>query len=598
MFFRELDESVDLANQEGYSSSGCSLGSSETYCTRNFENRMKQLSIVDSALDEDIYLKRGLTNVVFSPKNEITDYGDDDDDNQVYCVSDAQVDESQVFCFNCDGCCGWGALMHKPDGAQQPDTRFYEYPGPEFFKNRQQKLAGAIENSGDAGGGGALSQQQNQQPHHHGTKMFIGGLRFEVVQTGRHLISWIFEMVCGVQLPPSSILVHRKAKGGRSGSPTGCASVLVPNEEMVKVLLAMNQRIFCGERGVFVTDNVERMTELIASKAILAFEDGRPRGPTHPVIIERAYGAAGQQHGARSSTNATPCQENVCDSLTTAESTSIATCSSVSSMQDSLSVVLGPNASVKPEQAQLGASFKEPIYHKYPGDAEAKQLLLHTSETLKRPGNVFVGGFPVETGREFVAWVFFLMNVSVHPNNVTLYVDSQSGEKDGCVVVRMERQDVQKATAWSKRALCDSQGVFFASSQREIVALVATRNKSGGHARALVIKRKDGDRCTSKAVAVSPPLMFPGTWDNTQAPPVTWNSPKGGNAARPPPPPYMQNVIIGNQTYQVPVGSSIQLQLVPVITGPNISPGGLPLQPAPLPVYQSSHFVAQSHQTR
>lgn len=151
------------------------------------------------------------------------------------------------------------------------------------------------------GGGGSS--------HSSGTKLFLGGLRYEVIQSGRHTVSWIFQVACGVHINPTSILIHRKTKNGRSNvAPTGCASVFVADDKDVATLLEMNQRIYCAEEGVYVSPSPDVMKELIASKDIVDVTGGRVRGPTHPVVIERAYSVSHHHghHGAASnaSTNA------------------------------------------------------------------------------------------------------------------------------------------------------------------------------------------------------------------------------------------------------------------------------------------------------
>ncbi|KPA81102.1 hypothetical protein ABB37_04457 [Leptomonas pyrrhocoris] len=139
--------------------------------------------------------------------------------------------------------------------------------------------------------------------HNTGTKLFLGGLRYEVIQSGRHTVSWIFQVACGVHINPSSILIHRKTKNGRSNvAPTGCASVFMADDNDVATLLDMNQRIYCAEEGVYVSPSPDVMKELIASKDIVDVTGGRVRGPTHPVVIERAYSVS-HHHGHHNSSN-------------------------------------------------------------------------------------------------------------------------------------------------------------------------------------------------------------------------------------------------------------------------------------------------------
>ncbi|ORC91552.1 uncharacterized protein TM35_000051480 [Trypanosoma theileri] len=597
MFFRENDSSSDSSvDPDEVSSSGGSLASSESYATRAFEKRMRFLLAESPIADTDFQDGTTLPN---GPE-----YSTDDairiKEKDMVCGVDAVEGEEQVSCINCNDGADWALLMRKLDSVVDSEPEFYEYPSPDSLKTcSSQQTAGGEAPSGD-------SSITSTHGHHHGTKMFIGGLRFEVVQSGRQMISWIFEVACGVRLPPNSILVHRRAKGGRSGSPTGCASVFVANEQDVEKLLSMNQRIFCGEKGIYVASSVEHMTGLIASKVVLNVSDGRIRGPTHPVVIERAYGSAGNP-ASRNSITGTPNKEHTPSGLPPPYETAtslnsvpgaspLQLSSNASSLPSSMSISVGLNVASTGDGATTSTTTtaaaptgdnvllkptKKVPYNQYPGDITASQSLQHISIDLKRPVALFVGGFPGEANREFIAWVFSLLRVPVHPTNITLYVDSQSGEKGGCAYVRVEESDVAKATAWSKRVLCDPHGVYFAESPRVLPALLAARDKTAPPARPLIIKRKDTGRGVprSTALPMGPPPPFPGTWDPTQPQQVLGWQPAA--PARPPPPPYMQSVIIGNQTYQVPVGASIQLQLVPVITAPGMAPTAMPIQAAP-----------------
>ncbi|KAH9593169.1 hypothetical protein LSM04_007074 [Trypanosoma melophagium] len=628
MFFRDNDGIHSSEDPDEVSSSGGSLASSESYATRAFEKRMKFLLAESPIADTDFQDGTTLPN---DPDFMTSDDINVKEKNLVSAV-DAVEGEVQVSCINYDDETDWGSLMRKLQSVVNAEPDFYEYPSPEYLKAcPSQKTPETEVQSGDSS---ATSTQTHN--HHHGTKMFIGGLRFEVVQSGRQMISWIFEVACGVRLPPSSILVHRRARGGRSGSPTGCASVFVANEQDVEKLLTMNQRIFCGEKGLYVASSVEHMAGLIGSKFVLNVTDRRIRGPTHPVVIERAYGSAGN-HASRNSVSSTPHKEETTSALpppydpaTSLNSPPGASpmplSSNASSLPSSMSISVGLNVvsagdgtttSMTAPTGDTGLlkPTKEVPYHQYPGDMAASQLLQHIPAELKRPVALFVGGFAGEATREFVAWVFSLICVPLHPNNVTLYVDSQSGEKGGCAHVRVEESDVARATTWSKRVLCDPRGVCFAESTRGLLALLAARDKTAPPARPLVIKRKDTSRGLPRAAAMpmGPPPPFPGTWDPTQQAQLQQQAQfqqqpqlqpaqqvlgwQPGAQARPPPPPYMQNVIIGNQTYQVPVGASIQLQLVPVITAPGMTPTAVPIQatptaataaapPPPPPMYQ------------
>ncbi|CBZ37368.1 hypothetical protein, conserved [Leishmania donovani] len=235
--------------------------------------------------------------------------------------------------------------------AERLDTQFYRYPSSDVIKQQMATTAppsgekakddaaatgngaasagscGTTASAGEgsaaedqSGSGSAVSPRSSPQAlragspapsptaaappassHSPGTKLFLGGLRYEVIQSGRHMVSWIFQVACGVRLSPSSILIHRKTKNGRSNvAPTGCASVFVANDADVQALLDVNQRIYCAEEGVYVSPSPEIMKELIASKDIVDVTGGRVRGPAHPVVIERAYSLS-HHHGHRES---------------------------------------------------------------------------------------------------------------------------------------------------------------------------------------------------------------------------------------------------------------------------------------------------------
>ncbi|SCU72280.1 uncharacterized protein TEOVI_000385600 [Trypanosoma equiperdum] len=632
MLFRETaSETNSLADQDGFSSSEESMASCQSYATRQFEDRMRLLSLDDSEAGSSIGIWR-------SDANECGSLGFPTANED--CVGVSVFDEAfsggtQISCLDCGEYEEWRSLMGAIDGRGDSSATFHAYPPSDYFKANPPPQSRAQECG--TGGGGIASG-------HHGTKMFIGGLRFEVVQTGRRLISWVFEVACGVQVPVTSILVHRKAKGGRCGSPTGCASIFVVNEEDVESLLSMNQRIYCGARGIYVAASTEEMARLFEKEAITDIADGRKRGPSHPIVIERAYGAAGHPSArdsraasaASASSRGVPVprplltpgvvskesQSPFDPSMTTFSSTASSLSSVVSLPSAPVSGACGADLSVSNQTSQQGGG--DPRYVQYPGDGEANRLLQHVSEGLNCPSGVFLGGLPVEVTAVFVAWFFSLINVPVHPKNVSLGVDSHFTEKCGCASVRLEEADVLKATSWSKRVLCSSGGVCLADSHRALLNLQATRDKASPPSRPLFIKRLDAGRgvpCGSAtttspstllvpATGVAPvdapapapaPIPIPGplplgapaapggplppaplpvAWDGSQsaAPGPSLLPLREANlSSRPPPPPYMPNVIIGHQHYQVPAGASIQLQLVPVITAPGMVP--TPIQP-------------------
>lgn len=233
---------------------------------------------------------------VASNKDDRDDHGnDDDEDDDDYLAK---------------------LLRNIEQHAARLHTQFIRYPSSEVIK--QQMLASAAA-APSLSSSPALEMNQSRVPavggaatptigldgnvlqpttssvpsNSTGTKVFLGGLRYEVIQSGRHMVSWIFQVACGVHIPPSSILIHRKSRHGKANvAPTGCASVFVHDEMTLRTLLDMNQRIYCAEEGVYVSPSPETMKELIASKDVIDVTAGNVRGPTHPVVIERAYSVA------------------------------------------------------------------------------------------------------------------------------------------------------------------------------------------------------------------------------------------------------------------------------------------------------------------
>ncbi|KAG5495188.1 hypothetical protein JKF63_02243 [Porcisia hertigi] len=286
----------------------------------NADNVQQSLSIVLHAIDGDEGGSRCSRQHNQSPPKRSAGYPDDRDDE------DDDTNYLETLLRNID--------RH----AARLDTKFYRYPPSDVIKQQmastaplnEVKTKGRAAASGNGaasaasnsvtvsagedgvaedqlGTGGAVSSA-SPSSRNLGTKLFLGGLRYEVIQSGRHMVCWIFQVACSVRLSPSSILIHRKTKNGRSNvAPTGCASVFVSNEEDVEALLGVNQRIYCAEEGVYVSPSPEVMKELIASKDIVDVTAGRVRGPIHPIVIERAYSFRhhhSQREGGSSGTRA------------------------------------------------------------------------------------------------------------------------------------------------------------------------------------------------------------------------------------------------------------------------------------------------------
>jgi hypothetical protein len=127
-----------------------------------------------------------------------------------------------------------------------------------------------------------------------GIKVFMGGLRFELVHKGKRAVSWFLSAVCGITVADDKIIIHRrrdKDRDRRLSPPTGCVSVFVGTQNEVTSLIALSERLFCGSKGVYIGETVESVSELIQSRAIIDVVDGKVRGPTHPIVIEIARNA-------------------------------------------------------------------------------------------------------------------------------------------------------------------------------------------------------------------------------------------------------------------------------------------------------------------
>lgn len=353
----------------------------------------------------------------------------------------------------------WDIISKKIDSCVRLDTQFFEYP------TDQNPSPPSSSNPAD-------------DDELTGTKVFLGGMRFEVVQLGRHMVSWLLEMASGVKLPVGRILIHRKSRNGKPAAPTGCASVYVADDEDVAKLIDMNQKIFCGERGLHVASTPERMAELIHSKTILHIAEGRVRGPTHPMIIEKAY-----------------------SSTTTHSPVSIATTPLVGPPASPSSSLSGSFSGKPAPPITITDGSAPPVYHKYDG-GETKPATSIESAALQQPLELFVGGLCYEATRAFVSWLFSLMGIRLHPQNVTLYIDPATGVKRGCAQVKIEEADFARASTFTRRMLCDACGVYIADTPQGIVAVQQTKERSDhgtrGPTHAVVIERRRNTQRTQQ----------------------------------------------------------------------------------------------------
>lgn len=399
-------------------------------------------------------------------------------------VQSPSQDRGKASCEEDDA--EWDIISKKIDSCVRLETQFFEYPTQDIFSSPP--------------GSGNIDDDELK-----GTKVFLGGMRFEVVQMGRHMVSWLLEAACGVRLPFGRILIHRKSRNGKTAAPTGCASVYVADDDDVQKLIAMNQRVFCGVRGLHVAASPERMAELIQSKTILDIVEGRVRGPTHPMIIEKAYasaahspvtlgGAATPSQGGRIPS---PQHNNVASPFPSCEVGNGSFSSSSSLIESSSFAAMTKTPTPSTPVATpitLSDGSAPPVYFRYEGDQKSQSILADISVNLVQPLELFVGGLCYEATRTFVAWVFSLIDIRLHPQNVTLYVDPQTGVKRGCAQVKIEEADFGKANGYTRRLLCDPYGVYIAESPQGIIAVQQSKERTESGARgpthAVVIERR------------------------------------------------------------------------------------------------------------
>ncbi len=348
-----------------------------------------------------------------------------------------------------DGTDDWDLISRRIESCVRLDLEYYEYPSQNDVKPESP--------ADDADGG---------------IKVFLGGMRFEIMQ--QHLVRWLLDVACGVKVAERRILIHRKAKNGKSAAPTGCASVFVTTEEELKQLLSMNQRIFCAAKGIYISDSAEKLGELIRSNSI-ATRPGKGgnkvRGPVHAMVIEVAK-----------STPSTSCSTTPMGSFGS----------------------LPPSSFSERALTFINGSFLEPGRAASPSLAEHPQVKYHrfegldlstfgASAVLTCPVQAFVGGLCFEASHEFVAWMMDLVGVRLHPQNVVLYQDPQTGVKRGCAQVLLDEVDFARASGKSKCLLCDTHGVYVGETPQAIAALQTSRDFTSGHhgpMHAVVIERR------------------------------------------------------------------------------------------------------------
>ena len=306
------------------------------------------------------------------------------------------------------------------------------------------------------------------------TKLFMGNLRFEM---SRSTIAWAISKASGAQLDAQNVLVHFKSSGGNP-TPTGCASIHVPNQDAPS-LLELNQRIFCGAKGIFVSMTSQAMKNLLRDRKVLdSGPDGKHRGPRHAVVIEPSRGTPNSSFssmgGYRPTRMSPPPQQSpggrAIDPMGNGHGSGMQT------MVVSSGVIPGTNVQ----------------YHQYPGAPPEERQ--QPARPLTNPTEFFVGGICYEATKHFVAWMISLTGVVVEPEHVTLFEDQKTGNKRGCAMVSVESADFESVRAFHHRLLCDANGVYVAANRDGIPAFLRQAKAQGqairGPSHAVVIEKR------------------------------------------------------------------------------------------------------------
>jgi hypothetical protein len=315
----------------------------------------------------------------------------------------------------------------------------------------------------------------------------------------QYFVHWLLTCTCGVDVPERRILVHRKSRNGKSYMPTGCASVYVSSDADLRELLSMNQRIFCGIKGLYIAESSEKMLALLRSNQFVG--DGgcvggsasgkhcHQRGPTHAMVIEVARSTP---QGSHSNT----------------PRGSFSGVSSSSFSDRALSFISGTSGDYTSSSFPSGSPTTKTISFQQHGDVAfrcyegadqgriAAQHHLLPPFMMTRPVYAFVGGLCFEATAEYVVWMLDVIGVRLHPQNVMLYQDAKTGAGKGCAQIVLEEADFLVAQTRAKCMLSDASGVFIGETAESIAALLASREFSGGGssrrgpAHSLVIERR------------------------------------------------------------------------------------------------------------
>ena len=333
-------------------------------------------------------------------------------------------------------------------------------------------------------------------------KVFVGNMRFEM---GRATIAWTFQQACQVTIPEQRILIHFRPATHGGQQPTGCASVFVPPED-ARLLIEVNQRVFCGAKGIFIAPTADAMRQLIAERKVFDKGDnGRLRGPKNSMVVEMSHprGSSSPSGGQpANSGGASPgnMQHHHSPAQRQASPQQYAVVHQGSPQQQQLTpgqyapaTVLVATTTTPPIIAVPSRTVASPRYYKYDASAQGSQPS-GQPPALRNPVEVFVGGICYEAASGFVAWMLSLTGVMVHPGNVTMFKDPKTGNKTGCAIARVETDVLSVLLSYHHRIFCDPCGAFIADSTVSMQAFLAGIKERGdvvrGPTHAVVIERR------------------------------------------------------------------------------------------------------------
>jgi hypothetical protein len=325
-------------------------------------------------------------------------------------------------------------------------------------------------------------------------KLFVGNMRFEMT---REALRWVFNVACGVDIPETHILIHVRASSNNCHTPTGCASLFVPEGD-VDGVIGMNQRIFCNATTLFVTPTSAGLARLIEERRILDTDakGKKLRGPKNSMVVERSKSSTpSPNHSQGPTPNASFFSGN--SFANSDASFSSAIMSAFASPPNS-----GPLAAEGDPSQTPPLPSDSPTYERYPLQLERNKAA--GGAMLVDPVELFVGGIRYEATAVFVAWLLrrAMQRVGVTANiadeHVTLFTSNKKKKTNnaGCALVRVERHHTDTLLRLNHCILCDAFGAYYSPSEDAMARFIRTYQDKmrGGPSHAVVIEtRKNGN---------------------------------------------------------------------------------------------------------